>query len=240
VRGELLWEENPGGGFLLLWAVVLVLSSGDSTLAASACGAAISVTTPEGVTEEYALRQGEQTIRAGRARVQAGDAVLRSRLAHSPTDFDQSLAQQLAVLRRTEVEPKRHTLEHLRAQHEDARHQWDRGRHLLSPQLAAAQASFHAKTITPDAYCRIRETYKHAVRFYWRGIQSYRHGLELYAHALDLYDEQFLTPYLHGFTDRHQWQQLIAHLTHGDFLHEVLVPLTVNAVRSVPPDLPPD
>ncbi len=224
----------------MLWVGIFWLGSGYSTPVHSACGEEVSVTTQELVSEEQALRQTEQTVRASRSRLQAVDADLRNLLAHPPADFDQALAQQLVILRRAEVEPKRQTLENLRSQHEEARRQWERGHHLLYPQLAEARAAVQAKTMTNEEYCRVRETYQQALRLYLQGMQSYRHGLDLYARALDLYVDQFLTPYIKGFTDQQQWQKLLAQLTQHNFLHEILVPMTANAVRSAPPDIPPE
>ncbi len=138
------------------------------------------------------------------------------------------------------MEPKRQTLENLRSQHEEARRQWERGHHLLYPQLAEAQAAFRAKTITDEEFCRVRETYQQALRLYLQGMQNYRRGLDLYARALNIYIDRFLTPYSKGFSDPQQWKDLIAQLNRHDFLHDILIPMTANAVRSIPPDVPPE
>jgi hypothetical protein len=167
------------------------------------------------------------------------DAELQDLLAQPPPGYDQSLARQLASLRRTEVEPKRQTLENLRAQHEESRRQWERGHQQLNPQLAEAKTAFQAKTLSRDDFCHVRETYQTALRLYLQGMQSYRKGMDLYARALNVYADQFLSPYLKGFTDPQQWVDLIAQLQQGNFLHDILVPMTTNAIRGVPPDAPP-
>jgi hypothetical protein len=236
-RRRQIWAPSLRFG---LWSVVLLCVSGYWTLGYSACGEEASVTTQELVAEEQALRQTEQAVRASRTRVQTVDADLRNLLAHPPADFDQALAQQVAVLQRAEVEPKRQTLENLRAQHEEARRQWERGHHLLYPQLAEAQAAFQAKTITSEAYCQVRETYQQALQLYLQGMKTYRNGLALYARALDVYADQFLLPYVRGFTDRQHWQLLLDRLGRHDFLQDILVPMIANALRSVPPDTPPE
>ncbi|MBI3757375.1 MAG: hypothetical protein HY267_05300 [Deltaproteobacteria bacterium] len=233
-------KGNPERLYLLLWAWFFLLSSGPRSPAYSACGEEAGVTTQELIAEEQALRGTEQAVRTSRSRLQTADADLRNLLAHPSADIDQSLIRELATLRRTEVEPKRQTLENLRSQHEEARRQWERGHHLLYPQLAEAQVAFRAKTITNEEFCRVRETYQQALQLYLQGMQNYRRGLDLYAHALDVYVDRFLTPYSKGFSDSQQWKDLIAQLNRHDFLHEILIPMTANAVRSVPPDVPPE
>jgi hypothetical protein len=71
-------------------------------------------------------------------------------------------------------------------------------------------------------------------------MQDYRRGMDLYARALDECADRFLTPSIKGFTDPRSWEELIVQLKRGDFLHDILVPMTVNAIRSVPPDAPPE
>ena len=64
-------------------------------------------------------------------------------------------------------------------------------------------------------------------------------GMDFYARALDAYGERFLVPYTQGFSDRQRWEALIRQLEQGDFLQDLLVPMTANAILSSPPDAPP-
>jgi hypothetical protein len=207
-----------------------------TTPAYSACGETASALAQELVAEEQALRTTVQAVRASRERLQTFDAELQSLLAQPPPNYDKSLARQLAALRRTEVEPKRQTLENLRAQHEESRRQWERGHRQLGPQLAEAQSAFQAKTISREEFCRVRDMYQHALSLYLQGMQSYRQGMDLYARALTVYVDRFLTPYRNGFNESQQWKDLLVELKQGNFLHDVLVPMTANAVRGSPPD----
>jgi hypothetical protein len=63
--------------------------------------------------------------------------------------------------------------------------------------------------------------------------------MDLYAQALVAYGARFLLPYTQGFTHQQLWAVLIQQLERGDFLHDFLVPLTANAIRSPPPETPP-
>jgi exonuclease VII small subunit len=223
------------------WRMIfLLLYLGFSAWSYAACGEEISATTQALIAEEQALRATEQTVRASRTRLQTSEVQLQDLLAQPPATYDQTLARKLAMLRRTEVEPKRRTLENLRVQHEESRKQWERGHRLLNPQLAKAQTAFQAKTITQAEFCRVRETYQQALRLYLQGMQSYRRGMDFYARALNECVDRFFTPYLNGFTDPRQWEALIAQLQGGDFLHDILVPMTANAIQSTPPDTPPE
>jgi hypothetical protein len=143
------------------------------------------------------------------------------------------------ALRRTEVERKLDMLEWLRAQHEESRRHWEQGYQLLPAQLAAARAAFQAHTLSVDDYCGVQKRYRQALQLYWQGMQRYRIGMDLYAQALDAYGARFLLLYTQGFTHQQLWAVLIGQLEHGDFLHDVLVPLTANAMRSLPPAVPP-
>ena len=86
----------------------------------------------------------------------------------------------------------------------------------------------------------MREAYVQALRMYRDGIQGYRTGMDLYARALTAYAERLLVPYAQGFNDREQWLRLIQQLGRGDFLQDILVPMTASAVRSTPPEAPPE
>lgn len=221
-------------------AFFLCVTVGTAAVVHAACGEIISPTMQELVAEEHALQDTEQAVRTNRTRMQGLEAQLQDLLAHPPDAYNQDLARRVAALRRTEVEPKRRTLENLRVQHEESRQKWERGHRLLSPQLAEAQTAFQAKTMTREDFCRVRETYQQALKLYLQGMRNYRQGMNLYARALSEYADRFLTPYLAGFTDSRQWETLFTQLKRGDFLHDILVPMTANAIRSVPPGAPPE
>lgn len=235
-------DPNTHGTFALFVRQLLLFLCflGLPTLSHAACGEESSMLAQELVMEEQALRATIQLVRSSKEQMQRRETELQDLLAQPPSDYDQALARQLASLRRTEVEPKRQTLENLRVQHEESRRQWERGHRQLQPQLAEAQTAFQAKTLSRDDFCRVRETYQSALRLYLQGMQSYRRGMDLYARALHIYAEQFLSLYSKGFTEPTQWLALISQLKRGDFLHEVLVPMTTNAIRSIPPDVPPE
>lgn len=235
-------RQDKYGNFFRLTNVALFFFFllGGPASGRAACGEDASALAQELVAEEQALRVTIQFVRSSKEKMQTLNAALQDLLAQPPPDSDQSLARQLASLRRTEVEPKRQTLENLRAQHEESRRQWERGHQQLNPQLAEAQTAFQAKTLSRDDFCRVRETYQTALRLYLQGMQSYRRGMDFYARALNTYADQFLSPYLKGFTEPQQWVDLITQLRQGNFLHDILVPMTTNAIRGVPPDAPPE
>jgi hypothetical protein len=203
------------------------------------CGDGIEAVRQELSTEEQGVRIIEQAVRAARTEFRGRDAALRAVISNPPIGYDHSLVRRLVELQRTEVEPKREILERLRAQHEDGRQQWEQGRQLLHVQLAQARAALQEQRIDQDEYCRVREAYLQALRMYREGMQGYRTGMDFYAKALAAYGERFLIPYAQGFNDRHQWVVLIQSLERGDFLQDLLVPMTANAVRSSPPAAPP-
>jgi hypothetical protein len=178
-------------------------------------------------------------VRAARAEFLSREATLRETTAQPPAGYDPGFARRLVELRRTEVEPKRQMLERLRAQHEESRRQWERGRQLLQPQLVEARAALQAQTMTQEEFCRVREAYVQALRMYRQGMQGYRAGVDFYVKALSAYSDRFLIPYTQGFSDRQKWEILIKQLERGDFLQDILVPMTANAYRSSPPDAPP-
>lgn len=206
----------------------------------AACGEALEETRRGLAAEEQAVSATEQAVRAAKAAALNRDATLGTAMARPPAGYDRALARRLVELRRTEVEPKRAMLERLRAQHEESRRQWERGRQLLHSQLLKARAALQDHTLTQEAYCRLREAHLQALHLYRQGIQGYRSGMGFYAEGLEKYGEHFLVPYAQGFTDPRKWQELIRHLERGDFLQDILVPMTANAVRSSPPDAPPE
>jgi hypothetical protein len=142
------------------------------------------------------------------------------------------------ALRRTEVERKLDMLDWLRAQHEDSRRHWEHGYQLLNAQLATARAAFQAQTLSTDRYCGVQKRYQQALQLYWHGMQRYRIGMDLYAQALDAYGTRFLLLYTQGFSHQQLWEGLIWQLEQGNFLYDVLIPLTANAIRSSPPAVP--
>ncbi len=201
----------------------------------AACGEGVEAVRQELATEEQEVRAVEQTLRAARAEFLSRDAALRAVMATPPADYEQSLARRLVELRRTEVEPKRAMLERLRAQHEEGRKQWEYGHQLLQSQLIEARTAFEEQRIPQEEFCRVREAYWQALHMYRDGMQGYRTGMDFYARALTAYGERFLLPYTQGFSDRQQWVTLIQQLERGDFLQDLLVPMTASAIRSSPP-----
>ncbi len=223
----------------LFWVLLCLLCLRLPTLAHAVCGEALEETRRDLAAEEQEVRATEQAVRAHKAAALSRDEALRAAMARPPAGYAQDLARRLVELRRTEVEPKREMLERLRVQHEETRRQWERGHELLYSQLVEARAALQAKTISQEEYCRVREAYMQALRLYQQGIQRYRAGMDFYARALDAYGERFLVPYTQGFSDRQRWEALIRQLEQGDFLQDLLVPMTANAILSSPPDAPP-
>jgi hypothetical protein len=203
------------------------------------CGEEIEVVRDQLAAEEAAVRAIEHRVRAATAEFLSRDTALREAMSNPPADYDRDLARRLVALRRSEVEPKREMLERLRSQHEEGRREWERGRQLLQAQLTEARAALDTQTIDQQEYCRVREAYLQALTLYRDGMQGYRAGMDFYARALAAYGERFLLPYAQGFSDRQQWIVLIEQLDRGDFLQDLLVPMTANAVRSSPPTAPP-
>ena len=210
------------------------------TLLYAACGEELEALRQELVGEEQGVRTAEQAVRAAKSEFLSRDATLRETMANPPAGYDQELARRLVELRRTEVEPKRAMLERLRAQHEEGRKQWERGHQLLYAQFVQARAALQEQRIAQDEYCRVREAYVQALRLYRDGMRGYCTGMDFYAKALTAYAQRFLIPYAQGFSDREQWATLIRQLERGDFLQDLLVPMTANAVRSTPPEAPPE
>ncbi|HEV8713440.1 MAG TPA: hypothetical protein VGX03_11495 [Candidatus Binatia bacterium] len=206
----------------------------------AACGEALAETHRAVAAEAQALLMTEQTVRAAQAERLSREAALRAALlAHRPRDYPRELVRRVDALRRPEVERKLEMLEWLRAQHKESRRHWEHGYQLLNAQLADARAAFQAQTLSADDYCGVRERYRQALQMYRQGIQRYRTGMDLYAQALDAYGARFLLLYTQGFAHQQLWEVLIGQLEQGDFLHDVLVPLTANAIRSPPPAVPP-
>ena len=180
-----------GGSFLILclsfvWSVQAALA---------ACGEHLTATQQALVAEEQTFRLTEQRVRAAREEMLRSETALRTTRNDSPQDYAPELSKKLRSLYRTEVAPKLHTLEWLRAQHEEARRHWERGHRLLRAQLVEVQAAFTAMTLSPSDYCTAQKRYVQGLQLYQRGTQRYRTGMELYAQALDAYGSRFLLPY---------------------------------------------
>jgi len=209
------------------------------TLPYASCGEEVETVREQLAVEERGVRAVEQRVRAAKAEFLSRDTALREAMTNPPADYDRDLARRLVALRLSEVEPKREMLERLRSQHEEGRREWERGRQLLQTQLTGARAALETQTIDQQEYCRVREAYLQALLMYRDGMQGYRTGMDFYARALAAYGERFLIPYSRGFSDRQHWVVLIQQLDRGDFLQDLLVPMTANAVRSSPPTAPP-
>jgi hypothetical protein len=190
--------------------------------------------------EEQALRETEYAVEAVNRALLNHHALLREALVRPPAGYARTLERRLANVHGRDIEPKRAMLERLRAQHEDARRQWERGRALLYTQLVEARRALQERRISMEKFCEIREAHLQALGLYLQGMQGYRAGMDLYARALNQYDKDFLMPYLHGFDDPQQWELLLQQLRHGDFLQDVLLAMTSNVVRSRPPQEPPE
>ena len=206
----------------------------------AACGEALEETRRALAAEELEIGATEEWVRAAKTVARQRDAALGAAMARPPAGYDRALARRLVELRRSEVEPKRAMLERLRAQHEEARRQWERGRQLLHSQLLKVRAAMQDRSLKREDYCRLREAHLQALQLYRQGIKGYRTGMAFYAEGLDTYGKHFLVPYTQGFTDPQRWQELIRQLERGDFLQDILVPMTANVVRSRPPDEPPE
>ena len=224
----------------LRWTLLGLLCLAPARDVQAACGEALAETHRAVAAEAQALHVTEQTVRTAQAEMLSREAALRAALlAPRPRDYPRELVQRVDALRRMEVEHKLDMLEWLRTQHEEARRHWERGHQLLHPQLAAARAAFQAQTLSADDYCGVQERYRQALQLYRQGMQRYRTGMDLYAQALDAYGARFLLLYTQGFAHQQLWGDLIGHLEQGDFLHDVLLPLMANAIRSLPPAVPP-
>jgi hypothetical protein len=224
----------------LWWGLLGFLSLARARGVQAACGEALAETYRAVAAEAQALHVTEQTVHAAQTEMRSREAALREALlAHRPRDYPRELVQQVDALRRTEVERKLDMLEWLRTQHEESRRHWEHGYQLLPPQLAAARAAAQAQTLSADDYCGVQERYRQALQLYRQGMQRYRIGMDLYAQALDAYGARFLLLYTQGFSHQQLWAVLIGQLEQGDFLHDFLIPLTANAIRSPPPTVPP-
>jgi tetratricopeptide (TPR) repeat protein len=204
------------------------------------CGEGAQALNAALAAEEQALRATEYAVETVNVALRSHDTLLREAMAHPPAGYVRTLAHRLVRVRRHEVEPKRAMLERLRAQHEDARRQWERGRALLYAQLVEARRALQEQRISMAQFCEVREAHLQALRLYLQGMQGYRAGMDLYAQALNQYDKDFVMPYIYGFDDPQQWELLLRQLQSGDFLQDILLAMTSNVLRSRPPQEPPE
>ena len=220
--------------------IVIVLSHGVASEALAACGEDLEGTRQTVAYALYGLRTTKEAVREAEAKTRGRVAVMQELRLHPPKDYDTTLARQVEKLRRSIIRPKRALLAQLKEQHEDARRHWERGIRLIHAQFLEAQAAFQEQLLTQEAYCYARESYLRALSLYRNGLEHYRTGLALYADGLNAYRERFVVPCVQGYTNPYQWQVLVERLEREDFLQEFLSPLTTNALRNAPQDIPPD
>jgi exonuclease VII small subunit len=200
-----------------LWTSLSLLHLGLPHTAQAACGEGLAETRQVLIAEEAALRSTEQVVRAARALMLSREADLRETLAAPPSGYPEDVARRLNNLHRTEVALKLQMLDRLRARHEEARQQWERGHQLLHMQITEARTAAQSDLLSQDEYCRVQERYVQALQLYQQGMQRYRTGMELYAKALDVYGVRFLIPYTQGFAAPQIWQVLLEELEREDF-----------------------
>lgn len=188
----------------------------------------------------HGLRTTQGTVREAESKTQGQEAIYQNLRLHPPEEYDQALARQIGKIRRTIVRPKRALLVQLREQHAAARRQWEQDIRLAHEQFLEAKAAYRKRLILQGAYCQAREVYAEALSRYRGGLEQYRTGLTLYTDALNAYREQFVVPCIRGYTEPALWQALITRFEQDDFLQDLLNSLTANAIRHLPPEMPPD
>jgi len=188
----------------------------------------------------HGLRTTQGTVREAESKTQGQEAIYQNLRLHPPEEYDQVLARQIGKIRRTIVRPKRALLVQLREQHAAARRQWEQDIRLAHEQFLEAKAAYRKRLIPQGAYCQAREVYAEALSRYRGGLEQYRTGLTLYLDTLNAYREQFVVPCIRGYTNPALWQALITRFERDDFLQELLNALTANAIRSLPPETPPN
>lgn len=186
------------------------------------------------------LRTDQGTVRETESKTQGQEAIYQNLRLHPPEEYDLALARQIGKIRRTIVRPKRTLLTQLREQHAATRRQWEQDIRLAHKQFREAEEAHRKRMLTEEEYCQTREVYIEALSRYRGGLEQYRTGLALYADALNAYREQFVVPCIRGYTEPALWQALITRFEQDDFLQELLNALTANAIRSLPPETPPD
>ena len=187
----------------------------------------------------YGLRSAKEAVRAAESKTRNRESVLQDLRIHPPEEYDQELARQIGKMRRNIVRSKRALLDQLRAQHDAARQQWERGIRLVQEQFFDAKEAYQEKVLTEEAYCHAREVYIQALDMYRDGLEQHKTGLALYVDGLNAYREQFLIPCIRGYDNPSLWYALIERLEQEEFLQEFLTPLTASAIRSAPPEIPP-
>ena len=223
---------------LVCCAFLVCLSSAGVTFAA--CGERLAAVERSVGFLVLGLRTDQGTVREAESKTQGQEAIYQNLRLHPPEDYDQALARQIGKIRRTIVRPKRTLLVQLREQHAAARRQWEQGMRLAHEQFLEAEEAHWKRTLTEEEYCRAREAYAEVLARYQGGLEQYRTGLTLYATALNAYREQFVVPCIRGYTEPALWQALITRFEQDDFLQELLNSLTASAIRSRPPEMPPD
>lgn len=219
-------------------AFLVCLSSAGVTFAA--CGERLAAVERSVGLLVLELRTDQGTVREAESKTQGQEAIYQNLRLHPPEDYDQALARQIGKIRRTVVRPKRTLLTQLREQHAAARRQREREMRLAHEQFLEAEEARRKRLLTEGAYCQAREVYAEALSRYRGGLEQYRTGLTLYADALNAYREQFVVPCIRGYTEPALWQALVTRFEQEDFLQELLNSLTANAIRSLPPEMPPD
>ncbi len=227
-----------GNWGLVCCAFLVCLSSTGITFAA--CGERLAAVERSAGLLVLGLRTDQGTVREAESKTQGQEAIYQNLRLHPPEDYDQALARQIGKIRRTIVRPQRTLLTQLREEHAAARRQWEQGLRLAHEQFREAEAEYRKQMLTEEEYCQVREVYVEALSRYRGGLEQYRTGLSLYADALNAYREQFVVPCIRGYTEPALWQALITRFEQDDFLQELLNSLTANAIRRLPPALPPD
>lgn len=219
-------------------AFIVWLSSAGATFAA--CGERIEEVERSVGLVLNGLWTVKNAVREAESETRGREAVAQNLRIRPPEEYDEALARQIGKIRRNMVRPKRALLDQLREQHAQARRQWEREIRLVHAQFLEAEEAYRANPLTEAVYCRAREVYVEALSRYRGGLEQYRTGLALYTDALNAYREQFVIPCIRGYENPSLWQALITRFEQDDFLQELLNALTANAIRSLPPEPPPD
>ena len=227
---------------LFQWGVIgcsLVVWLMAAPVAGAACGERLEEVEQTVGFVLYGLRTVKEAVRTAESKTRSQEAVLLELRIHPPEEHDQKLARQVGKIRREIVQPKHTLLTQLRAQHDNARQQWERGIRRVQEQFLDAKGAYQEKTLTQGAYCHAREVYVQALDLYRSGVEQHKTGLALYVEGLNAYREQFVVPCIRGYDNPLLWYALIERFEQEDFLQEFLSPLTASAIQSAPPDIPP-
>ena len=188
----------------------------------------------------HGLRTVQGTVREAESKTQGQEAIYQNLRLHPPEEYDLALARQIGKIRRTIVQPKRTLLVQLKEQHAATRRQWEQDIRLAHERFLEVEAAYRKRLLTEGVFCQAREVYAEALSRYRGGLEQYRTGLTLYTDALNAYREQFVVPCIRGYANPALWQALITRFEQDDFLQDLLNALTANAIRSLPPEMPPD